>query len=76
MTADDALRQPDGGAQRYHLTLAAGDRPMMHGWWASQKTAREKFTIWVGERGGIPGVRVTLADTSTGRELASWPTGD
>jgi hypothetical protein len=57
---------------RYHLTLTANGRPSMHGWWAEEKTARNKFTEWKDSR-GRPGVRITLVDELVQRELASWP---
>ncbi|MFJ9558454.1 hypothetical protein ACIRQQ_00220 [Streptomyces fuscichromogenes] len=64
------------GARQCHLILAVDGRPMMHGWWAAEKTAREKFTSWVGERGAVPGARITLADDTTGQELMTWPQED
>jgi hypothetical protein len=59
--------------ERYHLLLAAAGRPIQHGWWASEATARRKFTSWVGEYGSMPGARVTLTDEETGSTLTSWP---
>jgi hypothetical protein len=58
--------------QRFHLVLAVAGRPVAHGWWGSEVTARGKFASWVGEW-GKPGARVTLADEETGAELDSWP---
>jgi hypothetical protein len=58
---------------RYHLTLTSADRPVQHGWWASEATARRKFTAWIGEYGTLPGVRVTLVDEETGETLTTWP---
>lgn len=60
-------------AGRYHLTLVIDGRPLMHGWWASEKTARRKFAAWVGENGDRPGARVTLTDEETGAVLTEWP---
>ncbi|MGW3175828.1 hypothetical protein [Streptomyces sp. NPDC001153] len=57
----------------YHLLLACEGRPLRHGWWGSEETARRKFSRWVGEYGSIPVVRVTLADEETGERLAVWP---
>lgn len=61
---------------RYHLLLAVDGRPMMHGWWASEETARRQWTAWIGERGSMPGARITLVDEETGETLASWPEED
>ena len=58
---------------RYRLTLAADSRPLMHGWWGSEATARSKFSSWIGQYGGLPGARVTLADEETGGVLTEWP---
>lgn len=60
--------------QRYHLLLALDGRPAMHGWWARETTARRQFTTWVGERGSLPGARITLIDEQTGATLMEWPT--
>lgn len=59
-------------ADRFHLTLTADGRPVAHGWWADEATARRRFTEWVGEH-GRPGVRVTLVDETTGAVLTVWP---
>jgi hypothetical protein len=40
--------------ERYHLTLTAGGRAVMQGWWASEATARRKFSGWIGEYGNLP----------------------
>lgn len=61
------------GPGRYHLTLTVDGRPMMHGWWDDETTARRQFTQWIGERGSLPGAHVTLVDEETGEELDSWP---
>ncbi|MBL3664565.1 hypothetical protein JL475_00695 [Streptomyces sp. M2CJ-2] len=58
--------------QRYHLTLTSAGRPAAQGWWASEATARGKFTEWVGAW-GQPGARITLVDEETGRVLTTWP---
>ncbi|MFF4044981.1 hypothetical protein [Streptomyces sp. NPDC001816] len=58
---------------RYHLTLTAAGRAMMHGWWGSETTARRQFSAWVGERGSLPGARITLTDEETGTVLTTWP---
>ncbi|MCX5522568.1 hypothetical protein OG342_06785 [Streptomyces bobili] len=57
---------------RYHLTLSMAGRPMMHGWWKSEATARRKFSAWIGER-GKEGARITLVDEETGTTLTTWP---
>jgi hypothetical protein len=59
--------------QRYHLTLSLSGDPAMHGWWASEATARRLFKVWIGERGSMPGVRIVLVDEQEQRVLASWP---
>ncbi|MEU6597888.1 hypothetical protein [Streptomyces flaveolus] len=57
----------------YHLTLAVDGRTMMHGWWSSESTARRQFRTWIGERGSMPGVRITLTDEEAGQTLEVWP---
>ena len=59
--------------ERYHVVLESAGRPMMHGWWASEATARDKFRDWIGERGSMPDARVTLVDEETGTVLTTWP---
>ncbi|WP_432027481.1 hypothetical protein [Streptomyces sp. 1222.5] len=58
---------------RYHLTLSSGGRAMMHGWWHDEATARRQYTVWIGERGSMPGARITLTDEETGEQLDEWP---
>ncbi|MET9150099.1 hypothetical protein ABZX82_02275 [Streptomyces griseoflavus] len=58
---------------RYHVTLALGGRPALHGWWGSEAVARRQFASLVGQY-GQPGARVTLADEETGKTLTEWPT--
>jgi hypothetical protein len=60
---------------RYHLTLTLDGRPAMQGWWAKEPTARRQFSAWVGERGEMPGVRITLIDELDGTVLTTWPKG-
>jgi hypothetical protein len=59
--------------ERYHLTLATGGRAVMQGRWASEATARRKFSDWIGEYGNLPGIRITLVDEDTGETLTTWP---
>ncbi|MFF4845581.1 hypothetical protein [Streptomyces collinus] len=61
------------GAGRYHLLLTSGGRPVLHGWWSVEATARDKFRRWVGEYGSMPGARITLTDEDTADVLATWP---
>jgi hypothetical protein len=58
---------------RYHVALTLGGEPAMDGWWADRKIARCQFTAWIGERGSMPGVRITLVDEETGLLLEAWP---
>ncbi|MFE7398870.1 hypothetical protein [Streptomyces sp. NPDC057557] len=59
---------------RYHLTLTADGRPVMHGWWADLATAERKYTRWIGERGSREGARITLTDEADGGQLLkAWP---
>ena len=60
-------------AGRYHLLLSSGGRPVQHGWWASEATARRKFARWVGEYSSMPEPQITLTDEETGEQLAEWP---
>lgn len=59
--------------ERFHLTLASAGRPVMHGWWASESTARKKHRDWIGEHGNLPAARITLVDEETGETLTTWP---
>lgn len=59
--------------ERFHLTLASAGRPVMHGWWGSEKTARDMIAVWVGSWGELPNARVTLVDEETGETLTEWP---
>ncbi|MFF6966349.1 hypothetical protein ACFY9G_23640 [Streptomyces anthocyanicus] len=61
-------------AGRFHVTVVAEGREMLHGWWGSEATARRKFASWVGEHGARAGARVTLVDEETGERLTEWPT--
>ncbi|MGW1744617.1 hypothetical protein ACWCRD_03155 [Streptomyces sp. NPDC002092] len=63
---------PAAEVERYHLTLTVDGRPVAHGWWGSEATARGKFTTWVGTW-GLPGARITLVDEETGTALEVWP---
>ncbi|MFB6776468.1 hypothetical protein ACFCX0_03345 [Streptomyces sp. NPDC056352] len=61
----------------YQLTLTIGARSVMHGWWPDLATAERKYSRWIGERGGVDGVRITLTDEADGgRVLKSWPDED
>ncbi len=57
---------------RYHLLLTNGGRPVQHGWWNDESTARRKLSRWVGSW-GCPGARITLTDEDAGELLTSWP---
>ncbi|MDT0616093.1 hypothetical protein [Streptomyces lancefieldiae] len=54
---------------RYHLALTTGGRPLLHGWWYSETTARRKFAAWIGRHGA----RITLTDEESGTLLTQWP---
>ena len=58
---------------RFHLTLTSAGRPVMHGWWAQEATARDLLPVWVGSWGSVPDARVTLVDEETGSVLTTWP---
>lgn len=59
--------------ERFHLLPTLDGVPAMHGWWDSEATARQQFVGWIGERGSMPGARITLVDTSDGRVIHRWP---
>ncbi|MFF8589912.1 hypothetical protein ACF061_00490 [Streptomyces sp. NPDC015220] len=67
------MTAPSDTPSRYHLLLSSGGRPVQHGWWGSEATARRKFVGWVGEYGSMPGARITLTDETTGATLTTWP---
>lgn len=58
-------------AERFRVTLASASRPVQHGWWGSESTARSKFRDWVGS--GVADARVVLVDEATGETLDEWP---
>ncbi|MGW0920047.1 hypothetical protein ACWD3J_13655 [Streptomyces sp. NPDC002755] len=58
---------------RYHLTLTSTGRPVMHGWWAREATARAQFATWVGSWGELSGARIALVDEEAGETLVGWP---
>lgn len=60
-------------AGRYYLLLTTGGRPVQHGWWNAEATARRKFDSWVHAVGNMPDPRVTLTDVETGNILTAWP---
>lgn len=60
-----------GRPDRYHLTLTSAGRPVMHGWWPLESTARAKLTEW--RRAGVADARVVLVDEETGALLTEWP---
>ncbi|MQY36157.1 hypothetical protein SRB17_41540 [Streptomyces sp. RB17] len=59
---------------RYHVLVTSGGRPIQHGWWVSEETARAKYKRWIGSVGNMPEPRVTLTDEETGTVLTAWPT--
>jgi len=58
---------------RFHLLLTSAGRPVMHGWWESEATARAQCTRWIGAHGSLPDARVTLVDEATGETLTALP---
>ncbi|WP_309030891.1 hypothetical protein [Streptomyces alfalfae] len=60
-------------ADRYHLTVTAGGRTLLHGWWHSETTAHRKFAAWIGQHGDRPDARITLTDEKTSAVLTQWP---
>ncbi|MFD5952023.1 hypothetical protein ACFWAZ_38950 [Streptomyces collinus] len=61
-------------AERFHLILTAGGKPVMHGWWGKKSTAEHQYLSWIGSWGSIEGARIVLTErTADGeRVLASW----
>ncbi|MGV9352264.1 hypothetical protein [Streptomyces misionensis] len=57
---------------RYHLLLSVDGRPVAHGWWWSEATARRKLAGWIGSW-GRPGAHIVLTDEEAGEQLAVWP---
>ncbi|MGW3150682.1 hypothetical protein ACWDG1_39775 [Streptomyces sp. NPDC001177] len=49
---------------RYHLTVTAGGRTVMHGWWGARAAAERMFALWVGSCswGTLPEVAVMLRE--------------
>jgi hypothetical protein len=64
---------PGGATDRFHLTLTSAGRPVMHGWWPVEATARDQLPVWVGSWGTLPDARITLVDEETGVVLTEWP---
>src|ERR1051325_6493514 len=62
---------PPVNPSRYHVTLSSAGRPVQHGWWGSESTARSKSRDWVGSGGAD--ARVGLVDEGTGGALHEWP---
>ncbi|MFG2603199.1 hypothetical protein ACGFT2_06595 [Streptomyces sp. NPDC048514] len=60
-------------AGRFHVLLAAEDRPVLHGWWNREATARGTFRRGIGVYGDMAGARIILADDETTQVLAAWP---
>jgi hypothetical protein len=58
---------------RYHLLLTSAGRPVQHGWWDDEATARSKFSVWIGEWSEVRDARITLTDEDTGETLTTWP---
>ncbi|SEB96505.1 hypothetical protein SAMN05216532_0043 [Streptomyces sp. 2231.1] len=65
--------QEQAAAGRFHLLLTSDGRAVQHGWRNSEHIAKRKFSIWVGERGTMPGARITLTDEQTGHMVMTWP---
>ncbi|MFC9682700.1 hypothetical protein [Streptomyces sp. NPDC056948] len=62
--------------ERFHLTVMAGGRAMMHGWWGKQSTAEHQYRSWIGSWGCIEGAQIVLTergDSDGERVIASWP---
>jgi hypothetical protein len=62
-------------AGRFHLTLTSAGRPVMHGWWPVEATARVQLSVWVGSWGALPDARISLVDEESGETLTTWPDG-
>lgn len=69
------MTAPAPDPQRFHLTVSTTGRPVMHGWWSREATARDKFRDWIGAYGRMPDARVSLAERiGAGERLVeSWP---
>ncbi len=63
--------------ERFRVTASSAGHPIMHGWWAAEATARDKFRDWIGSYGQMPEVHVVLTELIGADEhlLASWPDG-
>ncbi|MFF8017044.1 hypothetical protein [Streptomyces sp. NPDC007929] len=61
-------------AERFHLPLTAGGKPVMHGWWGKKPTAEHQHLWWIGSWGSIEGARIVLAERADDDErvFASW----
>jgi len=66
---------PAPDPQRFHLTVSATGRPVMHGWWSRETTARDKFRDWIGAYGRMPAAHVLLVERigADERLVESWP---
>ncbi|AYC43276.1 hypothetical protein [Streptomyces griseorubiginosus] len=66
---------PAPDPQRFHLTVSSSGRPVMHGWWSREATARDKFRDWIGAYGGMPAAHLLLAERTGDdeRPVESWP---
>lgn len=66
------MSPPSGTPGRFHVTLTAGGRRVLDGWWNDEATARRKLLSLVGEQ-GRDGVVATLVDEVSGETLTTWP---
>ncbi|MFE3853888.1 hypothetical protein ACFXPN_22440 [Streptomyces griseorubiginosus] len=66
---------PAPDPQRFHLTVSATGRPVMHGWWSRESTARDKFRDWIGAYGRMPAAHVCMVERIGAEErlMESWP---
>lgn len=66
---------PAPDPQRFHLTVSSTGRPVMHGWWSREATARDKFRDWIGAYGGMPAAQVLLVERTGADErlVERWP---